>query len=48
MYGGVIWRNYSVRGAPACCRQHANDDDVIEIDDEDVKPKKKKSRKSKG
>ena len=48
MHGGVIWRNYSVRGAPACCRQHANDDDVIEIDDEDVKPKKKKSRKSKG
>ena len=52
MYGGVIWRNYSVRGAPACCRQHAkdgDDDDVIDLaNDEDVKPKKKKSRKSKG
>ena len=51
-----VWRshlrNYSVRGAPACCRQHAkdgDDDDVIDLaNDEDVKPKKKKSRKSKG
>ena len=44
-YCKLPW-NLQSEGAPHICRQH-NDDDVIEIDDfeEDVKPKKKKSRK---
>ena len=41
------WSKYC-SGAPACCRQHNDDDDVIALADEDVKPKKKKPRKSKG
>jgi hypothetical protein len=51
-YGGGTWAKNHVQGAPACCRQHAkdgDDDDVIDLaNEEDVKPKKKKSRKSKG
>ena len=38
-----------VNGFPSICRQHNNndesDDDVVDLSEEDVKPKKKKSRK---
>ena len=46
-YERGLYRGY-VRGFPSECRQHndeSDDDDVVDLSEEDVKPKKKKSRR---